>query len=262
MTSYLRQEWIKTGIPLAVLEDLNSICSFEQHVEKQIELELKRNNGNEAAKLLEEYEVKFRCDDSVFEQLSRIGAIHSSVALENNIIWDKQDRRIHQVDARLRLRTYDSLNDSLTQALVTVKQPKPLDADEIGDRQFEAEVLYQGSVVVNGLQNEFEAHNYETVSSYQRIRHKISCPEGLVSFDVDLFPDIGRFIEVEGPRELVQQYIDQLELPNNQIISLPYDTIHADWCVERGIEETDKIEFSHTLEQIKNSERKWSCALI
>lgn len=238
--SILRNQWVQSGIPLHILEHLNTLLSFE---ERSSLPELTKDQN-----LYEEFELKFNVKNGIFQNLIDIKGRYNGAAVERNVIYDLRGKPLHQVDARLRIRTFIDLLGQRNEALITVKKPKP-NSSEYGAREFEAEVELHGSEAEE-ISEKFLASGLEVVSSYERIRHYFSFQDREVKVDVDLFPDIGRFIEIEGKEsdaiEVARLLNLKLELSN----PTPYDTIHADWCLSQGLEEEDFISFGPHLDDV------------
>ncbi len=243
----LRDNWLEFGVPIHILDLLNNMMSFEGRVEL--------NEIDEKGNSFEEYELKFSCDDCIFQKLKDVGCSYGGAAVERNFIYDDKDMSLHNVDARLRIRTFDDIYSTNNTALVTVKKPKPV-SDEFGAREFEAELLLEGITAAN-ISQLFKDNDLQIISSYERVRHYIKL-EGLdAKFDVDLFPNIGRFVEVEGVESDVMKAASLLKVDLQKTNPDPYDTIHSDWCLDQGLEEEDHIQFSQPIFDLINKERSF-----
>lgn len=241
----LGENWTNAEIPLHILDLLNNMINFEEQV-----VAAEKDDGGSN---FEEYEIKFSCDDSIFQQLKNIECSYHGAAIERNLIYDDKNMSLHKVDARLRIRTFEDIYSTNSTALITVKKPKPVNA-EFGAREFEAEILLTGDEAAN-IAKTFEVNGLHVVSSYERVRHYIAL-EGLnAKFDVDLFPNIGRFVEVEGAEADVMKAAKLLNVDLTKTNPDPYDTIHSDWCLEQGIEEEDHIKFPSDIGLLVATER-------
>lgn len=248
----LRDNWINAGISLDILELLNKMMSFEERVEPN---DLFGDENH-----FEEYEIKFGCSDDIFKKLKAISCEYKSAAIEKNFIYDNKTMYMHGIDARLRIRTFNDVYSTNNTALITVKKPKPVNA-EFGAREFEAELLLEGEEALN-ISKLFEYNGLNIVSSYERVRHYISSEELNVKFDVDLFPNIGRFVEIEGTEDNVMKAAALLNIDLAKTTPDPYDTIHSNWCVEQGLPEEDYIEFKQPLSKIIEHEKYLAAKFI
>ncbi len=243
----LKNNWLEFEVPLHILDLLNDMMSFEQRVEK--------NEITETGNSFEEYEVKFSCSDEIFQQLKNIGCKYKGAAIERNFIYDDKEMSLHNVDARLRIRTFEDLYSANNTALISMKKPKPI-TDEFGAREFEAELLLKGDEA-SSISQLFLDRGLQIISSYERVRHYIDLDGLDAKFDVDLFTDIGRFVEVEGVEGDVMKAVALLKVDLQKTNPDPYDTIHADWCLQQGIEEIDHIKFSQPMTDLIDKEREF-----
>lgn len=245
----LRQSWIQTGLPLDILEQLNTALNFEGKISHQ-------DTVAKPVPPFQEYEVKLRCPDELLEEILQLHLQYSGSALEDNLIFDTHKLPLHALDARLRLRLFHDLNGQPEQALVTVKTPRP--CTRLGRNEFEAQTLITGNEVAT-LKSALLGEGFIVVSSYQRIRHRLHLSNQAVEFDIDVLPDIGRFVEIEGEENAVDQIAQQLSpLPS---MNEPYDTLHAEWCLAHNRAEEDHISFRENLEQSLAEARRLSLQL-
>ncbi len=244
----LRQSWDAAGIPLPMLDHLNAVFYFESRVLQKAAL---KNNHH-----FEEYEIKFPCREDIFARLKDIGAVYQGGALERNFIYDDAGLSLHAVNARLRVRCFEDIHHSNTTALVTVKKPKPRDT-EFGAKEFEAEILLEGGEAA-GIRDLFEKSGLQLVSSYERVRHYVKRDGLQVKFDVDFFPDIGRYVEIEGGEADVMKAAALLGIDLATTTVTHYDTLHAEWCRSRGEKPHDHIVFSSSMDMIIAEERRLS----
>jgi|GEM_PF-1862719 len=250
--SDLRTQWLFSGIPIDVLDILERLVRFEQRVTP--------SDIASACGLFEEFEIKSAADDLIFSRLAALGGKCDSSALENNIVYDFPNMQLHRVDARLRVRHFIPLNNTTPSALLTVKKPRPVQ-DSFGVREFEAE-LALSEKEADHLVSDLVRAGFIVVSSYQRIRHSIRLATLPVKVDVDLFPDIGRYMEIEGDEKAALDLARELGVGAEHFIPLPYDTLHEEWLIARGQVPTDFIRFSGDISEVIAEERKYLSILL
>lgn len=242
----LRTEWTNYQFPIHILEILNQAISFEDRVNSN-------NDRKDNENLFEEYEIKFKYFDKLPHLLKDSGARYLGACVEKSVIFDDDAMSLHAINARLRIRTFYDLYGNNNTSLVTLKQPKPK-SSQYGMREFEAETLIKDTNP-NDVEDAFYKNGLKKISSYERIRHYVTTNDGMVKIDVDLLPDIGRFVEMEGNEAAVLAAARSINVDLSALIDDPYDTIHFHWRSSLGQPEEMFIEFKSSLSELMEIER-------
>lgn len=242
----LWEEWSARGLPPGLFEVLLKSVDFSKP----------RHGAPERNHLPSEHieiEAKFRISDDLVGALRCNGCTRAQCNFEQNEMYDCGGTLL-ALDSRLRIRTMVDLMTESTTGLLTVKQPMPRSGDGL-KREFELEDDLNEEQI-RALKSRLADAGYVLTSGYERVRHKITVPGHDVDLVVDLLPDIGRFIEIEGDADQITRFASKLGLDIKTAIEDPYDTLHADWCLSRGEPELAAVRFpSSTLKAILLAEK-------
>ncbi len=169
-----------------------------------------------------EIEVKFRVDDHepVLARLKRLGAKKVDGGFERNIKFDKDGGELYKSGMLLRLRSYAGKAD------ITYKKRLPsekfmmreevivnIDSFEHGKRLLQ----------VLGFRPDFRYEKKRQTWEYNGVG---------VLIDVVA---IGKFIEIEGPKEKIVETAEKLGLDMADAIPLSYGQLFTQHCKEKGV---------------------------
>lgn len=70
-----------------------------------------------------------------------------------------------------------------------------------------------------------------------------------------MFPDIGTYVEIEGNEKEVSDVAQALGYKAADSLSVPYDNLHRDWQVSRGLPEKRFINFGNKRGRVLKSEQ-------
>ncbi|HLL89626.1 MAG TPA: class IV adenylate cyclase, partial [Tepidisphaeraceae bacterium] len=163
-----------------------------------------------------EIEAKMKVEDlsAVRERLKAAGAEPAGSAVETNTFFDTEDRALLAGDRGLRTREARRA-DGTVKATMTYKGPR--NHGKLKNRD-EFEVMIGDATAAGAMLN---ALGYVTVLSFQKRRETWRLQGCLV--ELDELPHLGRFVEVEGPREdVVMAVRDQLGLGERPIVKASY----------------------------------------
>lgn len=248
----VRRSWGENELPGELLDVLDNAVGFSARVCAPQSIEA----HGEASSVLES-EMKVSFGDGWSRVRKLLALDYRGCALESNVMWDEPNGGLAALDARLRTRTkVDVTGASGETSVLTVKR-RTRDAGPV-KRELELEIKNVGAIEMKALVAALGEAGYRRISSYERFRHTF---DGVfqgtpVEVVVDLFPDIGRFIEIEGPGTVIDALAREFDA--KRLLTDPYDTIHADWCVAQGRREEDHIAFAASeRERVREEEARW-----
>ncbi len=164
-----------------------------------------------------EIEIKIACENpsAIESRLQELDAHLIGRWSETDMFFDFADKRLKQNDSALRLRARDNLNEGNTSYRLTFKGPK-LDSDYKCRR--EIELTIESPDAIQGL---LEALGLKPFIAYTKTRNSWRYKECTV--EIDNIPDLGNFIEIEGPtKQAIKRVIENLGLTNKPIIKQSY----------------------------------------
>ena len=176
-----------------------------------------------------EIEAKLQVEDHepVRARLRECGARHVRDALEVNTFFDTPDRSLLSRDMGLRLRrTRDVANDR-EEYIVTSKGPAAPGALKHRD---ELEFTVSDADAATRL---FERLGYRADISFEKRRQSWEL-EGC-RVELDELPQLGKFVEIEGPDEgVIQRVRDKLGLTQHPLVQKSYIAMVAALLKQRG----------------------------
>ncbi|HEY1684772.1 MAG TPA: class IV adenylate cyclase [Tepidisphaeraceae bacterium] len=164
-----------------------------------------------------EIEAKLRIADfsPLRAQLEKLGAVRLGQRDETNIFFDTPDRRLLAADKGLRLRHQRDLATQHDQFILTFKGPNlpgPLKQRE--ERELTIESATSAIALLKSL-------GYEPIFQFQKRREIWQLNDCEIALDE--LPDLGKFVEIEGPSEnAIQSLLQQLSLQNEPLIRESY----------------------------------------
>ena len=154
-----------------------------------------------------EIEIKLKVDahEGVRARLAALRAEHVGMVRETNIFFDRPEGALREADSGLRVRLSARGADPERQALLTFKGPAAI--GRLHSREaFDLRVMPVEQVVPL-----LRALGFEQVLLFEKDRD--SWRLGGCSVELDTLPELGRFLEIEGPsEEAVRGVQRQLEL--------------------------------------------------
>lgn len=166
-----------------------------------------------------EIEAKFRVKDhhAIRSRLEQLDARRVTHMLEKNEFYDDASRSLMANDSGLRIRTMRDLDTGDTQACMTFKGPRLTGRVK---RRPEHEVEFQPDDAAS-LRHLIEALGYQRQLAFEKRRERYrlnSC-----TIELDQLPQIGRFVEIEGPGEdPIMELAEQLDLADETMLHEGY----------------------------------------
>ena len=179
-----------------------------------------------------ELEAKMKIDDlaKVRQRLRDLGAVELSNALETNIFFDTEDRKLLSQDKGLRLRHERSQRDNSEKMKITFKGPRqkgPLKSRD--EREMKVDNLGDALALLEGL-------DFRRVLSFQKRRESWKFNDCQV--ELDELPHLGTFVEIEGPDDqTIFKVRALLELDKSPVISSSYASLLFDHLQTRGVKD-------------------------
>ncbi len=164
-----------------------------------------------------EIEIKIACDNptAIENALSDLGAKLIGCWSETDMFFDFEDRRLKRNDSALRLRARDDIHKGDTIYRLTFKGPK-MKSDYKCRREIELSV--ESPDAAQGL---LEALGLKPFIAYTKTRH--SWRYDNCTIEIDSIPDLGNFIEIEGPdAQSIERVMERLNLTDTPIITKSY----------------------------------------
>jgi predicted adenylyl cyclase CyaB len=158
-----------------------------------------------------EIEVKLKVEnhEAVRERLRAVGAEYVGKVRETNIFFDRPDGSLRKSDSGLRVRFTTTTEDPVPKALLTLKGPR----QTTGLRSREAFDLTLSPH--DQIMPLLRAMGFDQRLLFEKDRESWRIDECLV--ELDTLPQLGKFIEIEGPSETavsaVQDKLDLSTLP-------------------------------------------------
>jgi len=164
-----------------------------------------------------EIEVKIACDNPS-EVESRLKSLNASLIgcwSETDMFFDFDDKRLKQSDSALRLRARDNINEGHTNYRLTFKGRRQNDAYKC---RREIELAVESPDTIQSL---LEALGLKPFIAYTKKRNSWRYKN--CTIEVDEIPDIGNFVEIEGPdKEAIDDVLNSLNLADKPIITKSY----------------------------------------
>jgi len=142
-----------------------------------------------------EIEAKFKVDthDALRERLRQAGALFVGRYLETNQLFDRPDRSLTAAGCGLRVRAVQTLEGRAGPHLLTYKGPR-----ELADLKVRPEI----DVRIDDPDRAAEllrALGYRAILVFEKRRESWHLADAAI--ELDEVPEIGRFVEIEGPDE-------------------------------------------------------------
>jgi adenylate cyclase, class 2 len=160
-------------------------------------------------------------------QLEELGATFVGDYVENNVIFDTDDRSLLAADKGLRVRSARDVKTGAEVCTMTYKGPRKHGA--LKSRP-ETEMTVQSSAAAIEM---LEALKFTQILSFEKKRQTWAL--GGCKVELDELPYIGCFVEVEGPSEkLVQEVQEKLGLGSRPIVKTAYVGLMMTYLQDRG----------------------------
>lgn len=157
--------------------------------------------------------------DDVRMRLSQCGARRISAGLETNTLYDRTDGALRRMDAAVRIRTFD---DDHTERTTTMTYKGPVQQSAMKRRR-EIELTVSNADAAAAF---LEAIDLQPVFAFQKKRERWRHDDCFI--DLDQIPELGTFIEIEGPDETAIAAIQKsLALDNFTHLSESYPRLLA-----------------------------------
>ena len=160
-------------------------------------------------------------------QLEELGAKFVADYMENNVIFDTEDRSLLAADKGLRVRSAKNVQNGEEICTVTYKGPRrhgPLKSRP------ETEMRVESFTAAIEL---LEALKFTQVLLFEKKRQ--SWEIGGCKVELDELPYLGCYVEVEGPSEMaVQQVQEKLGLGQRPIVKTAYVGLMMTYLQDRG----------------------------
>jgi adenylate cyclase class 2 len=176
-----------------------------------------------------EIEAKMQVDslDTVRQRLVELGAEPAGEAIETNTFFDTDDRSLLAADKGLRLRTTHPQPTGKTRHTLTFKGPRqhgPLKSRE--EKETGVDSAKHATAVL-------EALGYHHILSFDKKRQSWKLGDCLV--ELDELPQLGLYVEIEGPKEeSVMKVREILQLAEEPIIKASYVALLMTHLQETG----------------------------
>jgi adenylate cyclase class 2 len=176
-----------------------------------------------------EIEAKLKVEDlgAIRERLKERGAEQAGEFLETNTFFDADDRSLLAADKGLRLRKARNIATGEDEFTLTYKGPRqhgPLksrDEQEVGVANAEDAVAFLGKL------------GFTVLFSFEKKRESWTLDGCKV--ELDELPNLGTFVEIEGPKdEVVMRVRESLGLGARPIVKASYTALLMTYLQERG----------------------------
>lgn len=179
-----------------------------------------------------EIEAKMKVDDHgpTRARLHQLGATPKSAVLETNTFFDTPDRALYAQNKGLRVRFMRGLRETSEKTVITFKGPQMM--GPLKTRP-EHEITVTNPIEAVSF---FEAMGYARTLTFQKRRE--SWKLGECSVELDEVPQLGFFVEIEGPDEhVVMEAREALGLADCPIIKTAYTTLLMEYLQQHGMTE-------------------------
>ena len=169
-----------------------------------------------------EIEAKMQVDDHtpIRQRLELAGARRLHRHLETNTFMDKADHALQQRDSGLRIRRARDIDTALVTAVITHKGPCQPGLLKIRPETEVKVASYEDAVAL------LEALDYHITLCFQKRRDSWQLDDCEV--ELDELPQLGRFVEIEGPSEAAIESVRvRLGLAGHPLIQTGYATLVA-----------------------------------
>ena len=169
-----------------------------------------------------EIEAKMQVDDHapIRQRLKRNGAKRLHRHLETNTFIDTVDHALQQHDSGLRIRRARDVDTGLVTAVITHKGPRQPGLLKIRPETEVKVASYEDAVAL------MEALDYHITLCFEKRRDSWQLDDCEV--ELDELPQLGRFVEIEGPSEAaIESVRAQLGLAGHPLIQTGYATLVA-----------------------------------
>jgi adenylate cyclase class 2 len=187
-----------------------------------------------------EIEAKMRVKslDAVREKLKQTGATQKSRVVEVNTFFDTEDRSLLAADQGLRLRVNRPVDGGDASYIITFKGPRL--HGQLKSRDETELVVASDRDAISLLQ----CLGFSRVRSFEKRRESWSLQDCKV--ELDELPNLGSFVEVEGPSdEVVMKVRDLLGLSNEPIVRASYIALLTTYLQEKGLQAQREIVFAN-----------------
>jgi adenylate cyclase, class 2 len=179
-----------------------------------------------------ETELKFPVSNfgPVIERLRHISTDHTPWYYEHNIILDDDKGTLKNKDILLRLRT--GLNSKLT-----LKLPLEGNSSGLAKKRQEFETSLDNIKEVESI---FSILGFGAWLRYEKCRQVWKLDKVRICLDVLPF---GRFVEVEGPEELIIEAVFELGLDLSRATARTYHELNRDYIAQNSLEPSEDFVF-------------------
>jgi adenylate cyclase, class 2 len=171
-----------------------------------------------------EIEAKIRVSDHVpiRQRLVEAAAGHLHRHNEINTFLDTPDHRLQSQDSGLRVRRAEDIDTGVVTAVITHKGPRRAGLMKTRPETEVKVASYDGAVAL------LQQLGYVMTLSFEKRRESWSL--GGCEVELDELPQLGRFVEIEGPDEArIAAVQRQLGLENEPLIQTGYATMVAQY---------------------------------
>jgi adenylate cyclase, class 2 len=154
------------------------------------------------------------------QRLELAGARRLHRQLETNTFLDTLDHQLQSRDSGLRVRRARDIDTGLVTAVITHKGPRQPGVMKTRPETEVKVASYENAVTL------LEELGYQVTLSFEKRRESWKLDECEV--ELDELPQLGRFVEIEGPGEAaIERVRGRLELGGQQLIQTGYATMVA-----------------------------------
>ncbi len=151
-----------------------------------------------------EIEIKFEIDKEFREKLKQLGAKRVEKVFERNIVFDTKDRSLFKRKMLLRLRE-EKNEQGECRVILTFK--KPYNESSKFKEMEELEVYVSDFDLMRDMLHEL---GFKKIWIYEKIRE--CWRYGNLKISLDTLPKIGKFMEIEGSRDEILNFIENVGL--------------------------------------------------
>lgn len=169
-----------------------------------------------------EIEAKMQVQDHgpIRQRLELAGARRLHRQLENNTFLDTLDRHLQTHDSGLRVRRARDIDTGLVTAVITHKGPRQPGLIKTRPETEVSVACYEDAVAL------LQQLGYGVTLCFEKRRESWELDECEV--ELDELPQLGRFVEIEGPGEAaIESVRRRLELSSHELIQTGYATMIA-----------------------------------
>lgn len=172
-----------------------------------------------------ELEYRFKIDDKgkMSRILNKLAKIVVKREHQTNVMFDNTEKLMQISNGRVRIQTIKNRKKVLT-------YKKPITTKGHINKEIEYEIEF---VDTNGqIEKILKAMEFTPATSYERFRTQWETDGVIITLDEYPFSDL---IEIEGPREKIENITKKLGFNPKKGLLMPCDTLFQEWRKERGL---------------------------